>query len=119
MDENKGDKTIKVIGAFGGIFIAIISISFTFGILSNDVSTIKEDVKNLQKHTMTSEAIRLLVKDEEEDLIPKLDLRYYTRPQFDNTNSDINTINLKLERLKEDIKDLEQQLKKLKDGRVH
>ena len=104
MEDN--NKTIKVIGAFSGIFIAVVSIAFMFGMLSNDVSTVKEDVKNLQKHTMTSEAIRLLVKDEEEDLVPKLDLKYYTKPQFDKTSSKISRLELRIEQMQKEIDEL-------------
>jgi len=112
MNDEEKNNAIKVIGALSALIISIVTIAYMFGIISNNVSTLKEDVKNLQSHTMTSEAIRLLVKDEEEDLIPKLDLKYYTKPQFDKTNTEISNIKLEMERMRLDIDELKSKHKR-------
>ena len=112
MNEEEKNNAIKIIGALSALIISIVTIAYMFGIISNNVSTLKEDVKNLQQSTMTSESIRLLVKDEEEDLIPKLDLKYYTKPQFDETNMEISNLKLKIERMKLDIDELKNKHKK-------
>jgi len=97
----------KNISKFSALIIAIITVAYMFGIITNDVSRLKEDTKVLQSQTLSSEQIRELIKDEEDNLLFKLDLRYYKQPVLDEAKTDINILKLRLERLKKEIDDLE------------